>query len=96
VCVRPLFLTEPTSAPSNQALVPGFRHSCSVLIVLVCVCLYTYACKCVTKVIKINKHKRNRDDITCNMNVEIEIDVHSDVIQAVKSQVFRHDRIQYE
>ena len=40
--------------------------------------------------INIDKYKQNCDDVTCNIKVETEIDVHSDVKQIVKWQVFRH------
>ena len=46
--------------------------------------------KCACKVINIDKYKQNCDDVTCNIKVETEIDVHSDVKQIVKWQVFRH------
>jgi len=38
----------------------------------------------------IKKYKQNRDDVTCSINVETQIDVHSDVKQVVKWQVFRY------
>jgi len=42
-------------------------------------------------VINVKKYKQNHDDVvTCSINVEIEMDVHSDVKQAVKWQVFRN------
>ena len=46
--------------------------------------------KCVIKVINIHKYKQNRDDVTYNFEIETEIDVHSDINQAVRWQVFRH------
>jgi len=41
-------------------------------------------------VTNIYKYKQNRDDIMYNIEVENELDVHSDVKQAAKWQVFRH------
>jgi len=71
--------------------VPGCGHSSSVLIIHACLCASICACyNCVIKVININKYKQNSHDFTCNTKVETEIDVHSNIKQAVKLQVFRH------
>jgi len=50
------------------------------------VCAFVFVCG---NVINIKRYKQNRDDVTCNLKVETEIDVHGDVKQAVKWQVFR-------
>jgi len=89
-CSRPWSLTKSlSSAPPNQAPVPGCRHSSCVLIMHVCLSVCA-SVKYVSKVININKYKQNHDDVMCSIYMKREIDVHSDVKQVVKWQVFRH------
>ena len=85
------------SQPGSCAWLSPFLLCADHTCVLVCVRLYMCVWKCVIKVININKSKQNRDDVTCNIKSEKEKDVHGDVKQAVKWQVWKTcDRIQYE
>jgi len=93
VCARHLPLTKIFLRPSqlsSYALLSPFLLGADNTFVLARVCLYMCEWKCVIKVVNIHKYKQNRDNVTCNIHVETERDVHTDVKQAVKWQVFRH------
>ena len=94
VCVLVLCLSQnvlpllPTTFLCLVLAIPLMRYlyTCACM----CVPIYVRAWKCVMKVININKYNHNRDDVTCNIKIDTQIDVHSDVKQAVKWQLFRH------
>jgi len=104
MCARSLYLTKillqervRSSQPGSYVWFSPFLLCAHPTCVLVCACLYVCVWKCVIKVININKYKQSRDNVTCNIKAETETDVHNDLQQEVKWQVFmRVNTIQIE